>query len=69
MDTVKCCKNCKWYSNITTWTYTPDEVKHEHNGYACTVFMNGIEGFIIHKIGKLPENGMCECYEENRLSD
>jgi hypothetical protein len=30
--------------------------------------MNGIEGFIIHKIGKLPENGMCECYEEKKLT-
>lgn len=61
-------RNCKGYSNITTWTYTPDEVKHKHNGFAYTVFINGIEGFIVHKIGKLPENFICECYEEKELT-
>ena len=64
MENTKCCKNCEWYSNITTWTYLPGEVKHEHNGFACTVFMRKLDGIVIHKIGILPERGLCECFLE-----
>lgn len=39
MDIVRCCKNCEWYSPISTWTYKRDgKVNHEpNNGFACTV--------------------------------
>lgn len=39
MDKKECCKNCKWYKPITTWTYMRDgKVKHErNNGFACIV--------------------------------
>lgn len=66
MDIVRCCKNCEWYSPISTWTYKRDgKVNHKpNNGFACTVFTHKLDGFVIHKIGIQPELGLCECFNE-----
>ena len=62
-----CCKNCKLYKRLETWTYSSDGVEHKTaSGYACLCFVMS-DDLVVNLVGlNEEEEGMCEMFDPRK---
>lgn len=65
-----CCKNCKFYKELETWTYTQTEsgtdVEHKTaSGFACLGF--AYEGIVVNLVGVDENTEKCEMFLERNI--
>lgn len=59
----ECCKNCKLYKELETWTYSSDGVEHRTaTGFACLAFCH--EGIVVNLVGIDENEGFCEEFKK-----